>query len=560
MLIGHRQMQDYTVVHAQNAMEGEINALTTFVDMVARVTGYTLPVVADNQPAQACEIIFGMTNRDTPMVKQARETIQNDGYAMVMDGQNLYITGSMRRGGVYGLYAFMENYLGVRFYADIYTHIDKTRVVDVPADLYRVYSPAFFSRDTFWYHILTPRQKGSMIFPHACKVNRGEMPDLGGGVSYAGGFVHTLAALAEMPHEVGLQPCLTDENVFQTVRKNVRKWLDEHPTATIVSVSQNDSYAEQLGCQCERCKAIDDREGTPMGSMLTFVNRIAEDIKEDYPHVYVDTLAYRYTRKAPKTVRPADNVIIRLCSIECCFSHPLDDPDCPHNVEFAKDIEEWSSICNNLYIWDYTTDFLCYLAPYPNLAVLRANVNFFKNHHAIGVFEQGNSQSPSGEFGELRGYLLAKLLWEPDMTEERYQALMNEFLRDYYGAGWTYIREYIDLTSRKAAERHLHIYDVPNKTFPFAEDDKQQEMAFAETLLTLWQKALMATETDEQHAHVLQSSIQALYYAEFVLPPERFDELNVLMLDAMRACGVSRYRETADVPDFDDPNAYPDLR
>ena len=85
-------------------------------------------------------------------------------------------------------------------------------------------------------------------------------------------------------------------------------------------------------------------------------------------------------------------------------------------------------------------------------------------------------------------------------------------------------------------------------------------MAFAETLLTLWQKALVATETDEQHAHVLQSSIQALYYAEFVLPPERFDELNVLMLDAMRACGVSRYRETADVPNFDDPNVYPDLR
>ena len=37
----------------------------------------------------------------------------------------------------------------------------------------------------------------------------------------------------------------------------------------------------------------------------------------------MDTLAYRYTRQAPKTIKPADNVIIRLCSIECCFSHPL---------------------------------------------------------------------------------------------------------------------------------------------------------------------------------------------------------------------------------------------
>ena len=76
-------------------------------------------------------------------------------------------------------------------------------------------------------------------------------------------------------------------------------------------MSQNDSYAEGRGCQCEKCRAIDEAEGTPMGSLLTFVNRIADAIKDDYPHVAVDTLAYRYTRKAPKTIVPADNVIIR---------------------------------------------------------------------------------------------------------------------------------------------------------------------------------------------------------------------------------------------------------
>ena len=560
MLIANTPLASYKIVLSAAASEGERDAAEVLRDTLTRATGVTLGIASDDVPATACEIVIGTTNRDTDKVAAARAEIRNDGYAMVVDGTRLYITGNLPRGGVYGVYAFMEDYLGARFLSDTYTTVHDGEAKDIPADLYRVESPYFFSRDTYWYHILHPRRPTKMNIRNALKSNHWDMPDLGGGVTYAGPFVHSIWDLTETKHEIGFQPCLTDEAIYQTTIKNVRKRLNENPNATIISVSQNDSYPDQAGCQCEKCKALDDREGTPMGSLLTFVNRIADDIKDDYPHVYVDTLAYRYTRKAPKTIRPRDNVIIRLCSIECCFCHPLEDPDCPHNVAFKKDIEEWSAICNNLYIWDYTTDFLCYLGPFPNFAVLQKNVKFFKDHHVIGMFEQGNYQSLSGEFGELRGYLLAKLLWKPDMTEAEYDAIMNEFLRDYYGAGWRYIREYIDVTSKKAAERHLFIYDVPNKIFPFGDTEKADEIAFAESLLGLWSKALAAAETDEQHAHVAQSSVQALYYAEFVLPAERFESLNVPMLDAIRASGITRYRETTVIPHLDEPEIYPDLR
>ena len=588
MLIANTPLAAYRIILPAAALEGETDAACVLRDTLARATGVTLEIATDATPAADCEIIIGKTNRDTDKVVSARSEIQNDGYAMVMDGTRLFITGNLPRGGVYGVYTFMEDYLGARFLSDTYMTVHDGEVKDIPADLYRVDSPYFFSRDTFWYHILHPRRPTRMNIRNAVKSNHWDMPDLGGGVTYAGPFVHSIWDLTETKQEVGFQPCLTDETVYQTTIRNVRKRLSENPNATIISVSQNDSYPDQRGCQCERCKAIDDREGTPMGSLLTFVNRIADDIKDDYPNVFVDTLAYRYTRKAPKTVRPRDNVIIRLCSIECCFCHPLDDPNCPHNVEFKKDIEEWAAICNNLYIWDYTTDFLCYLSPFPNLAVLQKNVKFFKDHHVIGMFEQGNYQSLSGEFGELRGYLLAKLLWNPDMTEKEYYAHMDEFLRDYYGAGWPYIREYIDVTSKKAAERHLFIYDTPNRIFSFAKKDTEDpnldildpakieawsremkyapvaaiesETAFAEYLLGLWNKALAAAETDEHHAHGMQSSVQALYYAEFVLPAERFESLNVPMLDAIRASGITKFRETTLIPDLDKPEVYPDLR
>ena len=585
MLIANTPLDSYTIILPAAALAGERDVADLLSEVITRATGVTLPVATDDAPATDREIVIGTTNRDTDKVANARAEIKNDGYAMVVDGIRLYITGNLPRGGVYGVYAFMEDYLGARFLSDTYWIVHEGEVKDIPADLYRVDSPYFFSRDSYWYHILHPRRPTKMNIRNAVKSNHWDMPDLGGGVTYAGRFVHSIWDLAEMEHEIGRQPCLTDENVYKTVLKNVYKVLEERPWSTIVSVSQVDSYPDQLGCQCENCKAIDDREGTPMGSLLTFVNRIADDIKEDYPHVYVDTLAYRYTRQAPKSIQPRDNVIIRLCSIECCFAHPLDDPDCPHNVAFKKDIEEWSAICNNLYIWDYTTDFLCYLSPFPNFAVLQKNVKFFKDHHVIGMFEQGNYQSLSGEFGELRGYLLSKLLWNPDMTEAEYYAHMDEFLRDYYGAGWKYVREYIDVTTRKAAERHLFIYDTPDRIFPFTKTPPEdigidpekiaewnrtvkdnpavkpaEEIAFAEYLLDLWSRALAAAETDDHHAHVMQSSVQALYYAQFVLPAERFESLNVPMLDAIRATGITHFREGTPIPNLDDPEVYPDLR
>ena len=584
LTIGGVDIKEYTLVVQDGGADCVRDSADELIEFIEKATGgFRIPEKASDH-----EIVIGITDRDTDRVKAARDAVKLDGYTLLMDGGRLYITGSCDRGTMYGVYCFLEDYIGVRFLARDTTVVIDQDAVAIPADVHTTHNPVFEMRDTYWYDMRYDQTTANHAKDNSFYDSSTPVSDIGGGIGYAGRFVHTINLLQDLPYQGNVQPCLTDEKTSENVRKNVRRVLEENPTATIVSVSQVDSYPDQLGCQCERCKAIDDSEGTPMGSLLSFVNRIADDIKDDYPHVYVDTLAYRYTRKAPKTIVPRDNVIIRLCSIECCFCHPLDDPNCPHNVEFKKDIEEWAAICNNLYIWDYTTDFLCYLSPFPNFAVLQKNVKFFKDHHVIGMFEQGNYQSLSGEFGELRGYLLAKLLWNPDMTEEEYYALMDEFLRDYYGAGWQYIREYIDVTSKKAAERHLFIYDTPNRIFPFEKKDAEdpnldildpekieawsrdvknspalaitEETAFAEYLLGLWNKALAAAECDEHHAHVMQSSVQALYYAEFVLPAERFESLNIPMLDAIRASGITRFRETADIPNLNNPEAYPDLR
>ena len=533
--IGGVAFSEFSLFVQPSAAKGMTDAVELLIEYAEQATGHRLAVTEDASTEHV--IVIGTTELDTEEVKAARGRIKNDGYAFVEQNGKLYITGSCTAGTVYGVYTFMENYLGVRFYAKDFICVRDNPISRIPKDYCEVYSPAFLMRDTFWYDV-----SHNQTLANRLKDNSEYVVDMEGGVSYAGSFVHTLAALSGMPHEIGKQPCLTDEKVYQTVLGNVKAWLRANPQAKIISVSQNDSAAEHLGCQCANCKAIDDREGTPMGSLLTFVNRIAGDIKDEFPDVYVDTLAYRYTRQAPKTIKPADNVIIRLCSIECCFGHPLSDESCANNAAFKKDIEEWSAICDNLYIWDYTTNFMYYLAPFPNLGVLRENVKFYKDHHVIGMFEQGNYQSTSGEFGELRAYLLAKLLWNPDMSEEEYNRHMNEFLEDYYGAGWQHIRAYIDMTTELAAKGEVGIYHTVGQMM--SPDMSSEEMlALGEDVVALWEKAYEEADTEAHKAHVEKSMVQAYYVGQLRGPKRK--EYITRMYEICEKYGITHFREGA---------------
>ena len=112
-----------------------------------------------------------------------------------------------------------------------------------------------------------------------------------------------------------------------------------------------------------------------------------------------------------------------------------------------------------MYIWDYVTNFANYVAPFPNFRVLRENMRFFAENHVVGVYPEGNYSSESGEFGELRAYLLGRLMWDPYMTEEEYDGYMNDFLEGYYGAAAApYIRKFIDFTLAASEDRCFGIW------------------------------------------------------------------------------------------------------
>ena len=392
-----------------------------------------------------------------------------EGAANVSEEQNgdeyLNIIGGNGRGVIYGVIRFLEDYAGTRFFTyELETHTQDP--VMLPETISVDYTPVFEYRSTSWRAMTY-----SPLFAVKSGMNGfigGITEEMGGTITYAPGlFVHTFGVLTETDYPYpgyAPNPCLTNPENLEKVIANVRKTLAENPNVNILSVSQNDTEAH---CECESCLAVDAEEGSPAGTLLRFVNAVADAIKDDYPNVIIDTLAYKYTRKAPTKTVPRDNVCIRLCSIECHFNHPLTTEGCGVCSAFREDIVAWSKICDNLYIWDYTTDFSYYLSFFPNLHTIRENMQFFADHNVKGMFEQGNGQGPSGEFGELRAYLLAKLMMNPYMTEEEYNTHMDEFLAAYYGAGWKNIRKYIDQLSKFALDGPGHtIYHAPFTAVP----------------------------------------------------------------------------------------------
>jgi len=543
-------LSDYTVVLGSDATTGIKNTLNYFIDYVKEATGAELKIANEGE-VNKHEICIGKTDRETEKVTAARDSLTYNGIAIVADGNKIFLTGADQLGVIYSMYQFLEDYLGFRFYSIDY-HVAKLKYVkEFPADLNYTYSPVFEGRDTTYINVYPVNgmktEQPDLEFSNSLKINgdfarrvqHSGAENFGGGNYFAGdashdGFVHTIGILSETS---GGQPCLTDENVYQTVLANVRKRLDANPDVKVVDVSQNDNWEY---CKCENCAAIDMAESpdgvspNPMGSLLTFVNRLAKEIKKDYPDVYVSTLAYAYSRIPPKNIVPEENVMIRLCNIECCFAHALSDESCAYsdgvNAQLMENIKTWSDISTKLYVWDYTTNYRAYVHTFANFDAIWDNIQTFKNNKVIYVFEQGNGEAPNVEFVKMRTYLHAKLMWNPDITEDEYWQMLDEFLQDFYGPGWRYIRKYIDLTTESAQKYHMGIYAAPASYIRTPENTPESNKEFYSMLCNLWNKAYNRADNDAHRTHVRQSRTQAefLYLEHFydaATDMERADEL-----------------------------------
>ncbi len=493
---GKLTLNDYTIVIPNQATETETRAATELQRYLKTISDCELPIVRDTAAAIDHEILIGGTNRAT---YAQLDSLGPDGFAIRTLGPKLAIQGGPRKGTLYGVYALLEDYFGVRHYTPQAETVPRKARLTLPATLNDIQVPVFTER----YVSGLPLDTLTNDWLRLSQTPDGERDNWGL-------FVHTFDIL--LPHELyethpeyfalvkgrrsKTQPCLSNPAVLEIICQNLAKEIAKNPDAQYWSVSSNDNFQY---CQCEHCAAIDAEEGSPAGSVIRFVNQVAER----FPDKTISTLGYQYTRKAPKT-KPAPNVNIMFCSIECNRAMPIAEDST--SADFCRDMEDWARLTDNIFMWDYAVSFNELQRPFPNWYVLQPNIQYFASHGVKTFFEQCCGIQ-GGELCEMRSYVVSKLLWDP---YQDFDALMNEFLNGYYGQGGPYIRQYIDLICHNMQESGqwlgLHRYAAEYADTWLSADKMEQYLA-------LMDQAVEATADDPEIQTRVKIARKSLYFA-----------------------------------------------
>ncbi|MHB9139229.1 MAG: DUF4838 domain-containing protein, partial [Victivallaceae bacterium] len=454
---------DYNICIGVNATDTEKFAAKTLAEHLKRITGADFAVVssADSNTGKVIAVGPEAAGKIAPDSIPGFAALGHDGIVIKAKGKNLILTGApgSRRGTIYAVVTFLEN-IGCRWWTETEMFVPQKPVLKIP--LYDVqYRPGMNYRELYSYNM-----RNYAVFN---KLNGDvyKIPeDHGGKISYRGPyFVHTFSLIvspkeffashpewfAEIDgkrqagkwdgktsgHADSCQLCLSNKELLAFVIGKVKGYLADAPPDSIVSLSQSDGDGP---CQCNECRAIEKAEGgTPSGPILRFVNAVADAIKDEYPQAKIDTLAYSYSKDPPTVTKPRDNVQIRLCTFN---NRWLAKYDSSANEKFYNDFLAWSKLTPNIYIWDYTTNFQNYIYPFPNLYVTSYNMRLFAQHNVKGIMQQGVFNTQGGDMADLKNWVFAKLLWNPELDEK---ALANEFVAGYYGKGAPFVSKYLEL-------------------------------------------------------------------------------------------------------------------
>lgn len=531
LVLADGRVSNHTICLSRDASLSEQHGARELQAHLEQISGARLSIATEEDKPQGPLILIGRSaTLERLGFEIPFEELGKEGFALRTSGEHIAIAGGRQRGSMYGVYAFLEK-LGVRWYGPECTHVPRASTLRIP-HLDEGQRPALEYREVF---IKEATEKNWA----ARNRTNGFLSELdasvGGKVIYHP-FVHSFSAIVPPAKYFSTHPeyfalvngerrairaqlCLTNPEVLRIAVQTVLQWIAQNPDASIFSVSQNDADGP---CECANCRRIEEDEGgAHSGPLLRFVNAVAAEVARKYPDKLIDTLAYRYSEPPPAKVRPAPNVRVRLALSGSCDGHPF--LTCPHNKHPFGILKSWARVTRQLYVWHYMTDFHQTLMPYPNLDELSGDVATYRDNGVMGLFMQGAySKGGGGELAELRGYLVARLLWNPNLDGK---AILKEFTDGFYGAAGPKMREYLDLEHREVRlpphgrGQSLYMYAGPD----FAPDFMPRaRRLFAEMKTATAAASQQAEARRVRKAEFSLDSVELFDAKRFVLHADRY--------------------------------------
>jgi hypothetical protein len=234
------------------------------------------------------------------------------------------------------------------------------------------------------------------------------------------------------------QVCTTNPDVLRLFIQKVLNYFRKNPDAMMHSVEPND-YHEF--CICERCRALDKQlgDGPIMNRFVTFINQIADGIREEFPDKTLGIYAYSAHVDPPTSVKPDPMLVPTLCFFggRACYKHSIDDPACPVNSAWKRDVfDPWVKLCPQFGYYSY----YAYSGPWqgPQLMVktLASDLKLIKKHNSYRFHVDGwaNWATSAPMY-----YLFRRLPWDVDAD---YRVLLDEWYQGVYGPAYEPMKAY----------------------------------------------------------------------------------------------------------------------
>lgn len=461
------------IVLCDSPEPAEQTAANELAAYLGAITGGTFAIVAESQAAaaQSPRIFVGPT---AFAQSQGIDTaaLEAEQWLMRTVADDIILAGGRPRGTLYAVYRFLEDVAGVHWWNPYEESVPRQSTLQIGA-LDRNGKPAFRCRDIY---MLYGNDGGR--FAARNRLNRDGDARIastyGGAMDYGPPYhVHTFnmyvpeSLFDAHPEWFSLingkretnqtQLCLTNPELRSFILDKLKTYIEQsrasaaknnEPAPSVFSISQNDWMGM---CQCPACQAIANAEESEAGPLLDFVNYLAEAIATDYPEVSIDTLAYMMTQKPPKSIRPRENVIIRLCDTGSNFTLPITDPA---NQEFHDHLLRWAAIAKNLRIWDYAVTYAPhYGLPLPTVHTYEPDYRFYAEHNVEGVFTE-HEFPILADMRDFKIWMMMKTLEDP---YQDYGALVQTFTGGFYGAAGDCIRQYLARLEQASSEHPSYL-------------------------------------------------------------------------------------------------------
>lgn len=446
------------------------NTVKFFADVLSEITGDKIDIITDIAYSSGNAIALSVNEKLADKTK-------GQGYQLDIATEKITIESDTLQGVSNGVYSFLENNLGCMFVSADHDYIPKMQTINL-SKITTLDTPDIQWRYVYGYeaqrHQKDNIDEDYLDWHSKIKLNGAGMDDWFNWCHTSFVYISPEEYFEEHPEYFSLyngkrcyeqgpvsgQLCWTNEDVYKIISQKVLQEMEENPDLHLWDVSQMDTWINKgVGCQCKNCQAIDKREGSPMGSILTFVNRLAKEVKEKFPDNYISTLSYNYSVKPPKNIKPESNVIIKLCLMPGDCASSLKNPTSKVAKNDKKIVEEWSKIADNILIWDYDVNFHHYLMPHPALAYVEENHNFYLENNTYGIFHQ-MAHTKGGIDAELSSYVYARSMWDSSVNCSE---LMAKYMQVYYGKAAKSMTTYYNTIYNDVLKsgQKMYIYDSP---------------------------------------------------------------------------------------------------